>query len=111
MCAHVHTHAGIVQEWKEQNLATCNMVGPRGSYSKWNKSDRKTAYDFIHKWNLRKTNKRIKKTKQKLAQRYREQGDGCQRGGWSEMENKVKMGRGLGEKHGKSFHNWKSDSI
>ena len=56
------------------------MDGSRGCYTDWNKSDgeRQMLYDFTYMWNLKgKTNEYVNK-KQKQAQKYREQTDGCQ---------------------------------
>ena len=39
-------------------------------------------------WNLDKQNKQINETKQKWMDRYREQTDGCQRGGGGGMGKK-----------------------
>ena len=68
---------------KEWNLTICDsMSGPIGYYVKWNKSfrERNLPYDFTYMWNLKY---RInKQTKPKQTHRYREQTDGCQRGGF-----------------------------
>ena len=48
------------------------MVGPRGYYAEWNKSDWKTqmSYDFTYMWNL--INKINEQVKQKWTHGYRE---------------------------------------
>ena len=41
---------------KKWNLAICdNVDGPRGYYTKWNKSvkDKQIPYDFTHMWDLK----------------------------------------------------------
>ena len=57
------------------------MDGPRGYYSKWNKSDweKQILYDFPHMWNLKKQNKWINKQKADSDLKYREQTYDCQR--------------------------------
>ena len=57
------------------------MDGPRGYYTQWNESvrERKIPYDFTFMWNLK--NKINEQTKLKQIHRYREQTDGCHRGG------------------------------
>ena len=51
----------IIQPKKKKEKKTCsNMDGPRGYYTKWNKSDRERqlSYDFSYTWNPKaKTNK------------------------------------------------------
>ena len=47
-------------------LVICNINGPRGYYSKWNKSnrERQILYVLMHMWNLKyKTNEQTRKVK------------------------------------------------
>ena len=63
----VYVHYGVLLSHKNvQNLSTFdNTDGPRGYYTKRNKSEIKIPYEFIYMWNL--------KTKQKLTHGYREE--------------------------------------
>ena len=68
---------------KERNLAICNnMVGSRGYYTKWNKSDREKQlpYDINYMWNVK--NKTNEKTKWKQTHKYKEEINGCLPEGW-----------------------------
>ena len=80
----------LLSHKKEWSLAICdNMVGPRGYYAKWNKSnwERQTLYDFTHYVESKKQNKWTNITKKNQSYRYREQTGGCQRWrGWGGME-------------------------
>ena len=68
-------------------MKSCNlqhMNGPGGYYAKWNKSDREIVWFHLHIEPKKWTNI----TKWKQSHRYKEQTDGCQRGGWWGDERK-----------------------
>ena len=49
-------YSAILKKKKKWNLAIwCNMDGPWGYYTKWNKSDgeKQVLYDFTHTWNIK----------------------------------------------------------
>ena len=84
---HTHTPWNITQPFKKKrNLAICsNLDISSGYYTKWNKS--KLNMMWFHSYvEPKETNK----TMWKQTQRYREQMDGCQKGGWVGKVRQVK---------------------
>ena len=90
--AYKYIHSGtLLSNKKEWNLAISdNMDGPRGYCAK---CQRKTnTIDFTCMRNLK--NKTNEQTKQKHIHWYREQGEGCQWGGWG-MGDKRRIRNGV----------------
>ena len=84
-------YLAIIKEW---NLTISDSMNwPRGYYAMWNKSvkERQIPYDFTYMWNLK--NNINEKTRKRQTHRYREQTDGCERGG--RLEVCVKKVKGL----------------
>ena len=87
-----HIYNGILlSHKKETNWVICSEVdGPRGYYSKWNKSDSKKQipYVFTYMWNLK--SKKQMNQHNKHSHRYREQTGSChRRGSWMKEKGEV----------------------